>query len=134
MSKKTFILLRGDIRRRAADFILRDAGDGYVVTVQEPTRNLEQNSLLWVLLTAFSEQLTWPVNGAMSYLTADEWKDILSAAFSRESPRVAQGLDGGMVLLGMRTSQMSKREFGEFLEFVQATAVERGVELQEQHA
>lgn len=133
MSKQIFRLAHDEARRRAIDAV-STAPVGYVVEVKEPTRNLEQNALLWVLLTAFSEQLTWPVNGAMSYLTADEWKDILSAAFSRESQRVAQGLDGGMVLLGMRTSQMSKREFGEFLEFVQATAVERGVELQEQHA
>jgi len=133
MSKQIFRLAHDEARRRAIDAV-STAPVGYVVEVKEPTRNLEQNALLWVLLTAFSEQLTWPVNGAMSYLTADEWKDILSAAFSRESQRVAQGLDGGMVLLGMRTSQMSKREFGEFLEFVQATAVERGVEVQEQHA
>jgi len=133
MSKQIFRLAHNEARRRAIDAV-STAPVGYVVEVKGPTRNLEQNALLWVLLTAFSEQLTWPVNGAMSYLTADEWKDILSAAFSRESQRVAQGLDGGMVLLGMRTSQMSKREFGEFLEIVQATAVERGVELEEQHA
>ena len=107
------------------------AGHKLVVTVQEETRNSEQNALLWVLLTAFSEQLQWPVNGAMTKLTPEEWKDVMSAAYKRESQRVAMGLEGGMVMLGLRTSKMSKREFGELIEFVQATAALRGVELDE---
>ena len=40
------------------------------------------------------------------------------------------GLDGGMVMLGARTSTMSKREFSEWLEFLHATAVDRGIELE----
>ena len=128
--KRMFRLIRGDVRRRAADYILRDAPDDWVVTVQEPTRNLEQNALLWVLLGAFAKQLKWPVNGQMVSLEPEEWKDLLSAAFKRETQRVAMGLDGGMVMLGMRTSKMGKAQFGEFLEFVQATAADRGVELE----
>jgi hypothetical protein len=96
-------------------------------------RNSDQNALLWVWLTAFSKQLKWPVNGAMVSLSPDEWKDILSGAFKRESQRVAMGLDGGMVLLGLRTSEMGKREFAEFLEFVMATAALRGVTTEAEH-
>lgn len=110
------------------------AGHQFELELRDVRRNSEQNALLWVWLTAFSEQLTWPVNGAMVKLSPEEWKDILSAAFKRESQRVAAGLDGGMVLLGMRTSQMGKREFGEFLEFVMATAAHRGVVLEEEVA
>jgi inactivated superfamily I helicase len=107
------------------------AGHRLVVTVSEETRNSEQNSLMWVYLQAFAEQLQWPVNGAMVKLTPEEWKDILSAAYKRESQRVAMGLDGGMVMLGLRTSKMGKREFAEFIEFIQATAAHRGVEVDE---
>lgn len=123
----SFILAHPEARRRALACV-HDAPVGYSVTVAEPKRNLEQNALLWVLLQAFADQLTWPVNGERVKLEPTEWKDILSAAFSRESLRVAAGLDGGMVMLGMRTSQMSKRRFAEFIEFVQATAVQRGVD------
>jgi hypothetical protein len=101
------------------------------VTVAEPTRNLEQNALMWVLLQAFSEQLTWPVNGAMVKLEPDEWKDLLSAAYRQEAQRVAMGLNGGMVMLGLRTSKMGRREFAEFIEFIQSVAVDRGVALDE---
>lgn len=105
------------------------AGHKVVVTAEPEKRNLEQNALLWVLLDAFSKQLNWPVNGQMVKLKPEEWKDILSAAYKRESQRVAMGLDGGMVMLGMRTSNMGKAEFAEFIEFLMATAALRGVQL-----
>lgn len=124
--RRMFILAHPESRRRAMACVA-DAPDGFVVTVQEPRRNNDQNALLWVLLTAFSEQLEWPVNGAMVKLAPEEWKDLLSAAYKRESQRVAMGIDGGMVMLGLRTSKMGKREFAEFVEFIRATAAHRGV-------
>jgi hypothetical protein len=63
----------------------------------------------------------------MTKLSPEDWKDLLTAAYRRETQRVAMGLDGGMVMLGLRTSKMSKREFSEFLDFVHATAEDRGV-------
>ena len=126
MEKRTFILAHDTARKRAVACVA-EAPAGFVVTVQEPRRNNEQNALLWVLLTAFSEQLEWPVNGRMVKLQPEEWKDLLSAAYKRESQRVAMGIDGGMVMLGLRTSKMGKREFAEFVEFIRATAAHRGV-------
>lgn len=131
--KRVFVMAHPEARRRAMQAV-SDAPPGYVVEVKEPTRNSSQNALLWVLLAAFSEQLQWPVNGAMCKLAPDEWKDILSAAFKRETQRVAMGIDGSMVILGMRTSKMGKRQFAEFVEFIQATAVDRDVMLEQEHA
>jgi hypothetical protein len=37
------------------------------------------------------------------------------------------GLDGGVVMLGQRTSKFTKAEFSEFIEFLYATAMARGV-------
>jgi hypothetical protein len=81
------------------------------------------------LLECFSQQLQWPVNGAMVNLEPEEWKDILTAAYRNETQRVAMGLNGGMVMLGMRTSKMTKAEFSEFIEFIHAVAAERDVNL-----
>jgi hypothetical protein len=130
--KATYILQPAPhpARKRAMQAV-GDAPEGYCVTVSEPNRNLDQNAAMWPCLQAFSEQLEWPVNGAMSKLTPEEWKTILSAAWRRESVRVAPGIDGGMVMLGERTSKLSKREFSELLDFIHATAAARGVELQE---
>lgn len=133
MTKATFILAHPTARQRAVDAV-RNAPDGFCVTVAEPSRNLEQNAAQWPILQAFADQLKWPVNGSMESLTAEEFKDILTAAFKRETVRVAMGLDGGMVMLGARTSQMGKREFSEWLEFLHSTAALRGVELEYQAA
>lgn len=129
MSRRLFILAHSEARRRAVESVTQ-APDGFHVEIREPKRNTSQNALLWVLLTAFAEQLDWPVNGRMVKMSAEDWKDVLSAAFRREQNRVAMGVDGGMVILGLRTSKMGKREFGEFLEFVQSVAAERGVSLE----
>lgn len=122
-----FRLVHPIARQRAIDAV-KDAPEGWEVTVKEPTRNGEQNALLWVCLQKFSDQLVWPVNGVMCKLTPEEWKDLLTSAYKKEV-RLAAGIDGGMVMLGMRTSKMGKRQMAEFLDFVQSVAADRGVEL-----
>lgn len=122
-----FVLAHPVARQRAQEAV-KTAPEGYVVSIWPPKRSAEQNAALWPVLDAFSEQLEWPVNGRMTKLSADEWKDILTAAYRRETARVAAGLDGGVVMLGSRTSVMNRRTFSEFLDFVHATAAARGVD------
>lgn len=124
--KRIFRLAHSEARRRAMSCVA-DAPEGYVVTVQEPTRSTDQNAAQWPILEAFAEQLQWPVNGAIVNLSAEEWKDVLTAAFQGETVRLAMGLNGGVVMLGLRTSQMGKRRFSEWLDFLNATAALRGV-------
>jgi hypothetical protein len=126
--KKVYILANAIARKNAIEAV-KSAQDGFKVTVSEPTRSLDQNAAQWPILDAFSEQLAWAVNGVMTKLEPEDWKTILTAAFRQEGNRVAQGLDGGLVFLGMRTSKMSKKEFSDYLEFLNATAVLRGVNL-----
>lgn len=128
MNRQTFILVHSQARQRASAAV-QTAPNGFVTVICEPTRNLDQNAAQWPILQAFSEQLQWPVNGAMVEMTPEEWKDVLTAAFKRETVRLAMGLDGGMVMLGQRTSKFGKREFSDWLEFLHATAAARGVEL-----
>ena len=122
-----------EARRRACEAV-QNAKQGHVVTISEPTRSLEQNAAQWPILQAFAGQLQWPVNGRMVSMSPDEWKDVLTAAFRKEQARLAMGLDGGVVMLGQRTSQFSKREFSEWLEFLHATAADRGVTVYEREA
>jgi hypothetical protein len=124
--KQTFVLSHDLARQRALEAV-KTAPDGFAVSVAEPTRSLSQNSAQWPILEAFAQQLEWPVNGRMTKLDADDWKAILTAAYRRELARVAPGLDGGMVLLGARTSKFSKQEFSGWLEFLHAVAADRGV-------
>ena len=114
---------------RASEWIKRRvmAGRSVRLTVAEQKRTLPQNKLMWVILGAFSLQLKWPVNGELVYMTDEEWKDVLSAAFKNDVVRLAAGLDGGVVMLGLRTSPIKKDKFQDFLDFLMATAAKRGV-------
>lgn len=127
--KKQFILVDEYVRQRAAQF-LSELPLGWVAIFQKRTRNLEQNAAQWPILEAFSEQLEWPVNGKMCKLTPEEWKDVLTAAFRNETARLAMGLSGGVVMLGMRTSKMSKQEFSDWLDFLHHVAADRGVDVE----
>lgn len=127
MSKEFFILR--PFNRSLAKGAIDRAPDGFVVTVQEPKRSLEQNAAQWPMLEAFSQQLQWPVNGQMVRMTAEEWKDVLTSAFRQEQPRLAMGINGGVVMLGQRTSKFGKREFSEWIEFLHSVAADRGVDL-----
>ena len=124
--KKTFKLINPQVRQYACQ-IINSVPDEYIVTVGEPNRTLDQNAAQWPILQAFSKQLQWPTNGVMCWMTEADWKDVLTAAFRQESVRVAPGLNGGMVMLGQRTSGFGKSEFSEWLEFLHATAAARDV-------
>lgn len=105
------------------------AGRRWVLTIKPETRSQAQNRLMWPLLTCFSKQLQWPINGRMVHMEPDDWKDVLTAAFKGEAVRLAMGLDGGVVMLGQRTSKFTKAEFSDWIEFLFATAAARGVSL-----
>ena len=113
--------LTGEVAKKAACREILAAPEGYIVTLAEPTRTLDQNSLLWPLLTEVSKQVDWYGNK----LTADEWKDVFSAALKKQ--KVVPGLDGGFVVCGQSTSRMSKREFSDLVELIYAFGAERGV-------
>lgn len=128
--KRTFILQPAPHpSRRLALQAVQQAPDGMAVVIQEPNRNLEQNAAMWPLLAEFSRQRPWMVNGETRLMSPEEWKDVLTAAFKKETVFMAQGLDGGFVMLGQRTREFGKKEFSNWLEFLHATAAHLGVEI-----
>jgi len=118
--KRIYRLVHQEARQRAANDCL-NAPDGYMVTVSEQTRNLEQNAKLWALLAEVADQVDWYGNK----LSAEDWKCVFSAALKKE--RVVPGINGGFVVLGQSTSKMSKSEFSELIELIHAFAAEKGV-------
>lgn len=133
MIHRTYILQPKPNRSREnAIQAVIDAPDGMVVTIAEPTRNLEQNALMWTILKPISDQVDWQVNGATTKLDPEDCKNILTASFRKESIRMAQGVDGGLVLLGLRTSKFSKKEFGEWIDYLNWFVAIKGVRLDPQ--
>ena len=124
---KAVIRHTGHWQRQYAAERLAAAEDGAVVTIAPPTRTLEQNALLWPLLTDVSRQVVW--HGKR--LSPDDWKDVFTAGLRREL-RVVPNLDGdGFVALGQRTSTMGKRMFSDLLELIFAFGAQHGVEWSE---
>ena len=123
--KKT-LEITGEIARNAIIKHVQNAPEGQIVTISEPTRSPDQNAAQWPILDAFAKQAEIPINGEKTKISADEWKNILTAVFRGESGRVAHW-EGKMILIGARTSKFTKKQFSEWIEFLHATAVDRGV-------
>jgi len=134
MKGRPFILRAENARARmaaawdAACAILERPGASARVVVEEcqPTRTLDQNALMWTLLHDIARQVEWPVDGRMQKIDAEDWKHILSAGLKRHQ-RVAQGIDGGFVILGQRTSRMNIGEMSDLIELIHAFGSERDV-------
>ena len=118
--RQIFRLVHAEARKRAAEAV-RQAQDGLIVEIRDPTRSLEQNALLWAFLTDISEQVVW----YGKKLAPEDWKHVFTAALKKT--QVVPGLDGGFVVLGQSTSKMTKKEFSDLIELMNAFAAERGV-------
>lgn len=92
----------------------------------EDLRTLDQNEKMWAMLHDIAEQKQWPVDGEMVWMSAEDWKDLFTAGL-RSGTRIAMGLDGGFVVLGGRTSRMSKSVMSELIELISAAGARWGI-------
>jgi len=128
VTRQVFILAHAEARRRAMQAV-QNAPEGHAVTVGEPTRNLGQNALLWAMLHEISDQVVW--HGRK--LDPESWKHLFSSSLRKLD--VVPNLEGtGFVAMGLSTSKMSKKEFSDLLELINAFAAEREIVLGECHA
>jgi len=125
--KQVYILAHSLARKNAAQAVMQ-APDGWIVTIQEKTRSLEQNSKLWATLNDLSRQVVW--HGQK--LTPENWKDVLTASLKRQT--VVPGVDGGFVVLGQSTSKMTKGEMVELIELILAFGAQQGVKFGDENA
>ena len=102
------------------------AGKRLTLTIGEETRTLPQNSRMWAMLSDISAQVEW--HGLK--LSKEDWKDMASASLKRQ--RAVPGMDGGFVVLGQRTSEMSKADMSELMELMEAFGAQHGVKFRTQ--
>lgn len=125
MTGDSFILLN-DLQRSKAIIAIKTAPDGYICTIKEATRSLEQNAKMWPLLHEIAEQVDW----YGEKLTAEDWKDIFTASLRKS--KVVPNLDStGFVILGQSTSRLTKSEFSGLIELIMAFGAEKGVQFAE---
>ena len=126
MEKRVFILSHDTARRNAAQAVMQ-APENWRVELRERTRSLDQNNVMWSVLTDLSRQVQWPVNGALETMTPENWKDVITASLTEEN-KIAQGIRGGFVMLGKSTSRMTIREMVDVITFAHAFGSERDVQ------
>ena len=125
--KQIFRFVHIEARRRAAAYCMV-APEGSIAKFQDSDRTLDQNAAQWPYLTGFEQQMEWVVNGVKCKLSKDERKNILTAALEGETmPKTAQGWDGGVVMLGRRTSKYGKKKFSVWMEWLIEAATLKGI-------
>lgn len=118
----TSFILSSPLIRSNAISAVKNAPDGWVVTVKASKRSEAQNRLLWQALTDISEQVEW----YGQYLPNTDWKDIFTASLRKS--KVVPGIDAGsFVVTGLHTSQMTKGELSMLMDLIFAFGAEKGV-------
>lgn len=115
-----YFLVNQKVRERVKSLIDL-APEGWIVKIEEPKRNREQNDLLHAeIQDIVDEGRKW----ANQTWTVEQWKRLLTAAWCRATGQGVQmvpALDGqGFDVLYQRTSDLSKRECSELIEFIRA--------------
>ena len=119
----TIVLNTGADRERAIRWCSQ-IKDGTRVTFKAPRRSNDQNALMWVWLTAISEQTDWHGHK----LSPDDWKCLFTAGLKKAF--VVPDLEGNsFVMLGLRTSDMTTEEMSNLLELIAHFAASRGITL-----
>jgi hypothetical protein len=125
MSKRIW-KITGEVAKKAACREILAAPEGWIVSLSEPNRTLDQNAAQWPYLEAFAKQKQLCINGEMQWVTSDDWKDVLTGCWNGEMRMAA--FDGKVIMLPQRTSKMGKGAFSTWLEFLIAMSVTSGVE------
>ena len=127
-----WVLGTSDTQRKFIAALVYESQPGWVVSIEPPTRTLEQNAALHAALTDIMEQLRcWPKgsNGpAWDLLT---WKRMATLSYLRDQGvpvTILPALDGnGFDVLAPQTSKMSVKTLSGLLDWCHCFGAEQGV-------
>lgn len=122
---RALLVLAGDKERQKATAWVANAPVNTRVEFKRPRRTLPQNDRMWAMLTDVAQQAEW----AGKRRTPEQWKDLFTASFqsARNGLEIVPGLNGGFMIFGLHTSDLSKEEMGELMDWMEAWAAENGV-------
>jgi hypothetical protein len=122
MSRAILLLWTQTDRDKAVEWI-KKAPLGCIVEFRENKRTVAQNAKLWSMLTDVSRQV---LHAGKRY-PADTWKVLFMSALGHEV-RFIPSLDSmSYVPLGFSSSELSKSEMSDLIEFIASEGVKRGV-------
>lgn len=117
------IILNSEETRRQARIYVNSAPLGTRVEFKASKRSLPQNDFMWSILTDIAAQAE---HNGRKY-TPDAWKVIFLYALGRETQFIP-ALDGKTFLpTTQSSSDLSKKEMSELLDFISAWAAENSV-------
>lgn len=117
-----FVSLHTSFDRARAVKMIQQAPEGTRVEIKAAKRSLPQNDKLWSLLTDIATQKE---HCGRKY-TPEVWKVLFMHAWQKECT-IVPAIDGRGVVPLTRSSDLSKQEMSELLEFLTAWCVENGV-------
>lgn len=124
MEKQTYLLRNSSVKQNciiAIQQLPTDSDRPLQITIQEDTRSLAQNRMLWACLNDISQQVVWYGRK----MDAESWKHVFSAALKQQE--TVPGINGGFVVLGQSTSKMRVSEMRDLIELIFAFGAEQGV-------
>lgn len=122
MTRATLVLVSPEIRQRAVHWVER-LPEGTRVDFKAPKRSLEQNARLWAMLTDVATQKE---HAGRKY-TPDQWKVLFMHACGREVQFLPALNEPTFIPWGQSSSDLSKGEMTELIEFIHAWGAENGV-------
>lgn len=122
MSRALVVINTPADRQRVGTWVAK-APEGTRVEFKAPKRSLEQNDRMWAMLTDIAQQKT---HMGRRY-TPDQWKVLFMHACGREVQFIP-ALDGSTFIpWGQSSSDLSKAEMTDLIEFMFAWGAEHGV-------
>lgn len=120
---RAMIIVHGtNDRAKAADWC-RKAPPGTRIEFKASKRTLPQNDRMWAMLTDVAQQK----EHCGRHYSADQWKILMMHACGREL-QFLPSLDGATFIpWGSSSSDLSKAEMTELMDFIEAWGAENGV-------
>ena len=115
------VRLVGPSQRQFAKQMIDSAPVGAVVNIREATRSLDQNAMMWALLSDISRAKP---QGRCH--TTEIWKCLFMASCGHQVQFVL-GLDGNPFPVGFSTSRMTKAQMADLITFILQWGDEQGV-------
>lgn len=122
------IILGSSRERSIAHQLVERAPHNAVLTIKAATRTLDQNSLLWALLSDVSRAKP---DGRMH--TPEVWKNLFMHACGH-AVQFELGLNGQPFPTGFRSSRLTKQQMGDLIDFIHSWCAEKGVHLSDEIA
>lgn len=122
------VILSGSTQRSFAKQLIDRAPMDAVLSIREATRSLDQNALLWSVLSEISRAKP---EGRCH--TPEVWKCLFMSACGH-AVQFEMGLDGKPFPVGFRSSRLTKAQFSDLIEFIYSWCAEKGVNIETREA